>query len=109
MVENTNVGDLPAIQGVNADFWTKFGDPSDASTYLHSSKIMIVRHAQSEENAHGETRTHEMGDLSQYTDELIYQRLQDCHISEFGVQQAKECQPLMNHFNLLENKVYCSP
>ena len=100
---------LPAVEGINGQFWSQYGDPNDANSFNHSSKILIVRHAESEENKHGRESSVEPGDLSQYTDEVVYQKLLDCHISDEGVKQAKDVQPLMNHFRFLENKVYCSP
>jgi len=76
-------GELPVVEGINKDFWSLFGGPEDEQSYVHGSQILVVRHAQSQENLHW--MNNEQGDLAQLTDDIIYGKLQDCHISEHGV------------------------
>ena len=48
-----------------------------------------MRHAESEENLH--MKTHEYGDAEGFSDDEIYNKLFDCHLSENGVLQAQLC------------------
>ena len=43
------------------------------------------------------------------TDDLIYTKILDAQLSELGVQQSCDLQPLVNEFEFPENTVYCSP
>ena len=45
MVDNENRLELPAIQGLNADFFEKSGHPDDPESFLYNSKLLTVRHA----------------------------------------------------------------
>ena len=47
-------GGLPEIEGVNRDFFKKFGDPDNESSFLAKSKLITVRHGQSMENEFNE-------------------------------------------------------
>ena len=42
-------------------------------------------------------------------DDVIYNQLLDCHLSELGVKQARLLQPIINQFEFPEDKVYTSP
>ena len=98
------MSELPQIEGVNKDFFVKYGRPDDPDSFLSKSKIIMVRHAKSMENMYYES----IRDGTE-NDELIYGTLRDCHLSDLGVQQAKYLQPIVNMLEFAEDCVYCSP
>lgn len=110
MVENNSDRiELPVVEGFNSEFFNQFGHPDDAESWLHGSKLLTVRHAQSAENVHWMENDQNDTGMSSLTDDIIYNKLFDCHLSEIGIQQAKNLQPLANQFEFPGNKVYCSP
>jgi len=84
MVQNTSQTDLqrfvlPVIEGINKNFFSDFGHPEDDESFLCKSKLLTVRHAESEENVL--MMTHEYGSPEGFSDDLIYNTLFDCHLS----------------------------
>ena len=68
----------------------------------------MVRHALSGENEFwSKNKTEDR--LGALTDEIIYEKLFDCHLAEQGVSQARLLQPLANQFEFPNNVVYSSP
>ena len=104
---------LPKLTGKNASFFKHYGHPDDPNSFLAKSKVFTVRHAQSEENVvcDGEVPVLQCYPYEEHglTDEIIYTRMLDAQLSDLGVQQSKELQPLANEFQFPEDTVYCSP
>ena len=107
MVEVTNK--LPVVEGVNSNFFkdgvdTGYGSPFDSESWLSRSQMLLVRHAESEENAfHARTGEKTM------TDDVIYNLLQDCHLTDKGIEQARLLQSVANILKFADDVVYVSP
>ena len=111
MVEVTNK--LPVVEGVNSEFFkdgvdTGYGSPFDPESWLSRSQLLLVRHAESEENAF-HARTGNSCKDKTMTDDVIYNLLQDCHLTDKGIEQARLLQSVANILKFADDVVYVSP
>ena len=67
---------------MNCKFFENFGSYQDPESWLSQSQFLLVRHAESEENKFWDTH----GEGKKLTDNIRYNLLRDCHLSETGVE-----------------------
>ena len=87
MVEQTTsqLSELPNISGKNSNFWSQFGHFDDPDSFLHSAKLLAVRHAESEENAYWSNRSQDtITDVDMIPKDTIENTLLDCKITAEG-------------------------